>query len=583
MCGFVGVISEEAVTQIDREEIVEMNGFISHRGPDNIEYHHDEKFACGFSRLAIVDLDQRANQPMFDQTGQFVLLYNGEVYNSDQLRKELEILGHSFTTTSDTEVVLKSFIEWNVKCVEKFQGMFAFVIFDLKSKNTYLFRDQLGIKPLYFMNKKNKFYFSSELKVFLKISRLNVNADKLEEYTAFGNIAGEQTLFKDIFILLPGHYMILDHKNKSRKVKYYDLTDSFDGEKNNFSSEDLEKMLANSIVDHTMSDVGYGVQLSGGLDSSYVVAMLKKDKVATFSIGLDGCNELDESKYQNICSKYFNTTHHPYRFENKDFLRYLIKSIWYFDYPLHHPNIVSMFILCEKAKEEGVKVLLSGDGADEIFCGYRWQNEDSQDIDLDSVIKKSAYNQIGDIDQIFEGLSYDFSERKDLIRGEKDLSKATLILDQKLYLQKWLQRQDRMGMASSVEIRVPFCNTEILKLINPLSFEDKTNHKKDPKFLLKKIAEKYLPKDLVWRDKVGFGIPLEDWFREDGGLFSCLSFLQDETFKKRGICFVSFVGCQISSQSKNAIYSPFAFVIAKFRASPKETFSSPRKYLSFSL
>lgn len=535
MCGFVGLVSNKPINEKDLRAVVQMNKMLNHRGPDSDGYCNTEWFACGFSRLAIIDPDERSNQPMFDEDRRYLIIYNGEVYNHENLRNELKEMGYRFRTKSDTEVVLTSFIEWHTGCVEKFVGMFAFAIFDLKLKEVYLFRDQIGIKPLYFYAMKNKFYFSSEIKAFMVVSNLEANYDKLGEYSIFGSIAGNQTLFKNIFQLNPGSYVNVDNDIKLHTIQYYDIKQFFYKQRKNYSTCKVKELIHNSIMNHTKSDVGYGIQLSGGLDSSIIVAMINKLSIETFSIGLEGFENLDESKYQKMCSEKYGTIHNSYNFKNKDYLEYLLKSIWFFDYPLHHPNIVPMYIICEKAKERGVKVLLSGDGADEIFCGYNWNSNYKNMAKIDDIIYASSYTPPEVIKKVFSCLSFNMEEREKIIEDSGCVSTAILMLDQKLYLQKWLQRQDRMGMASSVEIRVPYCNIEIMECINGIDVDDKTDSQKTPKYILKKIAEEYLPHELVWRQKIGFGIPLEDWFRNKDGLGKLLCYLRDKIFKNRGI------------------------------------------------
>lgn len=545
MCGFVGVITKGIISNSDLESIRLMNNSIRHRGPDSEGYYNSDFFAGAHSRLAIIDLRERANQPMLDENKRYVLFFNGEIYNYEDIRVELKSAGYLFKTTSDTEVVLKSFMEWGVDCVSKFSGMFAFVIFDLKKKETYLFRDQIGIKPLYIYSDKDKLYFASEIRPFSVISKLKPNYEKLVEYSVFGDIAGNQTLFKGVSQLLPGHFIKINRDLDCSISEYYDIKSSFLREARKISLEELENVLNTSVVQHTRSDVGYGIQLSGGLDSSYVLSILASHKSAieTFSISLDDHSELDESKYQRFCAEKYKTVHHSHSFRNQDFRSLLAESIWFFEYPLPHPNVVPTYIVCMKAKERGVKVLLSGEGGDEVFGGYKWyfKNSGREGITKKELVHAASYNKAEDMSHIFSVLELDLSERGRIVEGVKDDFSSLLLLDQKCHLQKWLQKQDRMGMACSIEMRVPYCNIKVMDYVNNIDSLAKTDSLKEPKYLLKKIAEKYLPNEIVWRAKMGFAIPLEDWFRDNEGLSCFLRYLQDDVFKDRGIYNTSLV------------------------------------------
>ncbi|MFA4991095.1 MAG: asparagine synthase (glutamine-hydrolyzing) [Candidatus Omnitrophota bacterium] len=540
MCGFACVVKKGRVNDKDIKDIELMNRAIRHRGPDSEGYYHSDFFAGASSRLAIIDLDERANQPMLDEEKRRVLFFNGEIYNYEEIRERLKGAGHVFRTESDTEVVLRSFAEWGAECVNKFVGMFAFAIFDLKNRDVYLFRDQIGIKPLYFYRDKDKFYFASEIRPFLKIMSLRPDYDRLVEYSIFGDVAGSQTLFKGIMELMPGHFIKLNRDLDCDIRGYFDMKDSFLNNGRRHSMVELEDLLNHSVVQHTKSDVGYGIQLSGGLDSSYVLSVLasnNKQRIETFSISLDGYKELDETKYQKSCAERYNTIHHGYSFRNSDFRELLAKSVWFFEYPLPHPNVVPTYIVCRKAQERKVKVLLSGEGGDEVFGGYRWYFEKKGDKkpDREELVYRASYNRPEAMRNIFNKLELDLSDRRRIAAGLKDDFSSLLLLDQTCHLRKWLQKQDRIGMACSIEMRVPYCNILLMNYVNGISGKDKTNSFVEPKYLLKKIAEKYLPGELVWRQKVGFAIPLEDWFRDEEGLRGFLGYLKDKTFVDRGI------------------------------------------------
>jgi len=555
MCGFVGTYTKNLIKEKNIQILKNMNKTISHRGPDSSGIYKSKNYACAFSRLSIIDISNLANQPFSDPQKRYNLVYNGEIYNFAKLRRELEEKGKFFSTKSDTEVVLNSFIEWGVDCVKKFEGMFAFVVFDKKKNKIYMFRDQLGIKPIYYTKIGNSFYFASELKAFKKIVLLSLNSKKLVEYITWGNIVGEETLFQGIKQIEPGHYIKINSKLKINKKKYFDLKNTFSKSSKVKSFSNLENQLKNDIISHTVSDVNYGTQLSGGLDSSLITAIVSlnksqksSNKLRTFSTTLDN-KAMNEMEYQNMVSKLYKTQHHKQSFKQTDAKTFLKKCIWMYDYPLHHPNIISSYLMSNLAYKKNIKVLLSGDGADELFVGYNWDLKNK--ISNKQVLGSNSYLPYEIASKLFNFKNNDITLRHEIIKDIKDNHIAQSLLNQKAFLDKWLQRQDRSGMFASVEIRVPYCNVKLFETINSISFKEKTNNGKTSKFLLKKISEKYLPKKIINRKKIGFSIPLEDWFRDKNGLGSLLSYLNDDIFKSRPFYNHKLITSLIDSHLKN--------------------------------
>ena len=548
MCGFAGAFSKNAITDHLKSKIYAMNSLISHRGPDNAGYHRSEYYICAFSRLSIIDLDTRANQPFLDPSGRYILLFNGEIYNYIELREVLVKLGHHFTTQSDTEVLLNSYLEWGADCVEKLTGMFTFAIYDQELFNLIVFRDPLGIKPIYYMVTDDVFYFSSELKPFIKVNPLQLNSNKLIEYTACGSILGQETLFKNIREIEPGCFIKVDSMLNVNNHQYFNIADTFDYTNDQYDLHAIEDSVNKSIVNHMRCDVDYGVQLSGGLDSSLVTAMAathrirhQKKAMETFSVELD-CQDLNESPYQRIVSRQYKTHHNYYTYNTRDIEKSLIECIWMYDYPLHHPNIIPSYLMNTLAKKKNLKVLLAGDGADELFVGYSWNfNTDTANLRKQKIIESSFFTPLEVNQKVFKGGNVDLTTRHKLIQNINDPHIATALLDQRCYLDKWLHRQDRAGMYASIEIRVPFCNIEVFKLVNSISFNNKTLNGQTPKYLLKTIAEKYLDSSIVHRKKVGFGIPLEDWFRDYSKLGHMLKYLKDDLFHSRPLYDHKFV------------------------------------------
>ncbi len=538
MCGYVGAFSSKRISESCNKDLKSMINKIKHRGPDALGSFTSDNFITNFARLSIIDLKRRSDQPFIDSSKRFVLVFNGEIYNYLDLKRQLEKYKVKFKTSSDTEVVIESFKKWGTKCLNKFEGMFSFAIFDKKKKLVYLCRDQLGIKPLYYSKFNNILYFASEIKAFKNIFNFKLNKKKIIEYSVFGNIAGDETLIQGIKQVTSGTFLKINYSLSINKHIYFDLKKTFFNSKKNSTNDDIHGALVNSVKSHTVSDVGYATQLSGGLDSSLITAITsinksKNFKLHTYSVSLNN-KDVDERKFQKIVHKKYKTIHHNVVCNPKMICENISKMIWMYDYPLHHPNIIPSYFMNNLASKNKVKVMLSGDGADEIFEGYNWSLLNKKTISKKTIFAGN-FVPYKIIKKIFKNVDHSFFERKKLIDGIKSNSVATSILNQKLYLDKWLQRQDRAGMYASVEIRVPFCNVNILNKVNHLNHNIKTNFGKDSKFILKEISNKYLEKKIYNRKKIGFPLPLEDWFRNKNGIKSLIKYIQDETFYSRDI------------------------------------------------
>ena len=542
MCGFVGTFSTTVIGDEVNACLSRMNDVMSYRGPDSKGVFRSRNYACAFSRLKIIDLEDRANQPFQDASARYTLAFNGEIYNYLELRVQLKQRGHQFVTESDTEVLLNAFIEWGMDCANRLVGMFAFALYDSARNEVYLCRDQLGIKPIYYTLVGDALYFSSEIKPFSHVTSLKLNCSKLIEYACCGSILGSETLFEEISELEPGCFLSVNSDLGLAKSEYFNLSDTFSRQQLSLDIHEVERAVTDSIMLHTRSDVGYGTQLSGGLDSSLLTAIVatkcKRVNTAvlqTFSTEVDHPN-LNESIYQEAVSEQFNTRHSKYKLTNRDLKNHLLECIWMYDYPLHHPNIVASYLTNCLAKTSGNKVLLSGEGADELFMGYAWQfgGRDTKLVSSD-IVEANLFTPLDLTNRLFTCGESSLSGRHQLIAGIDNVHTAGLLLDQSCHLPKWFQRQDRAGMYASLEVRVPYCNVELFRLVNSLSFDAKTNGGCTAKHLLKTIGEGYLSADVVHRDKIGFGVPLDDWFRDPGGLGAMLHYLNDDMFRARSI------------------------------------------------
>jgi asparagine synthase (glutamine-hydrolysing) len=323
---------------VSREQVERMSEDIAHRGPGDSGQWFSEWCGIGFRRLSIIDLSAHGHQPMMDPSGTYVIAYNGEVYNFRALRKDLKSEGVVFTSTSDTEVVLQAFIRWGEACINRFIGMFALVIVNVNTHEVFVARDRFGIKPLYYTQTEDYWLFSSEIKAFRTLTRFQLNQDALYELFVFQAVAGRNTAYQDIYKVDAGSYWRFRPGRAPRSHVYADITATLTPQQPTDEREfmpALEASLAESIALHTESDVGYAVQLSGGVDSSFVTAVLARDlgaQLNTFSITLEGSVH-DESPYQQMVAKTFGTNHHEIGIGEHEFADAIDKAIWHMDAP----------------------------------------------------------------------------------------------------------------------------------------------------------------------------------------------------------------------------------------------------------
>ncbi len=551
MCGFVGAISKNG--KLLQENVLrEMTSIITHRGPDDDGFYTNSDWLhMGFRRLSIIDLSVNGHQPMLACDGRYAIIYNGEVYNYKEIRDELRGFGYDFVSDSDTEVIVKAYHQWREACLNRFIGMFAFMIADLHERKVFIARDPIGIKPLYMYEDDDFFFFCSEIKSLLPYKRLEPDFQSLDEFLIFRYIVGRRTLFKNVKSLLPGHYL----EYKDRKIvekEYFHLSNTFKPEFSRSFEEsciETEQRLRESIALHLRSDVEVGVQLSGGVDSSLITAIssqLTGKKLHSFSISFSE-NEYDESEYQKRVSSRYNTEHHDYPLDEKSFCQYTPKAIWHFEHPLCDPSVVGTYYLTEQAKHH-ITVMLAGEGADETFLGYvrstpatvkrlmyrrffyqhptlrnllskYWQFKKGKSFlnvtRYNPAMYSPSYADLNDVDSLIRGDDSGMEFRHQIESYAKgNLVDEILMQDQICDIAQWLCRADKMGMASSIEIRVPFCTVPMFSLANSIPYKLRVNGG-ERKAILKKIAEKYIDLDQIYRKKIGFGTPLEFWINKD--------------------------------------------------------------------
>jgi asparagine synthase (glutamine-hydrolysing) len=565
MCGFITVInpSNSAVDIISCRQATKI---LTHRGPDDKgEWISDPSDVyMGFRRLSIIDLSEEANQPMIGKTG-VVLVFNGEIYNFLSLRSELEAIGCRFRTHGDTEVLLQAIETWGIEALRKLEGMFAFVLWDNKNKRATIVRDFFGIKPLYLWEMPNGgVAIASEIKGFYALPGFNprFNVDALPEYLRFRCLCAEQTLLKDVYQVQPGEAYIYDQKNGNlNRSFYWDIIDNMAG----FSNQGNENTLIDGFLHrfkgtverHLIADVKVGTQFSGGVDSTLTSAISAKNLGAQLT-GFH-CHipheTIGEKAFASAIAEYLKMPVQYTTLNSELFFSDLLEKLtWHMDEPIGHPNAVGVYLVSKLAHGQ-VKVLLSGEGADETFAGYyRYRRIVFADLlrhkpfilkqitpftglfpkklqkMINTASKTSSNAQIlydtqfvppSVMGKLFSNPEYEersiYRRRSVLNRYE---SQSTLnrcqLFDIKTYLPSLLTRQDKMSMAASIENRVPFLTPEICTFAFGLPGYVRCNGL-STKILLKKSLTRYIPNKFVYRLKRGFELPLGEWFLTDTG------------------------------------------------------------------
>ena len=562
MCGIVGFNNKK------RDTLHEMIQSIKHRGPDDFGIFESDECSLGHVRLSIMDLTTQGHQPMIHKN--LKMVYNGEVYNFRELREELIQLGYSFSSDTDTEVILKAYHHWGIKAIDKFIGMFAIAIYDEISSELLLIRDRVGVKPLYYYYDDKDFIFASELKPIMKYKNdLKIDNDGLSEYFKYGYIPSPLSIFQNCSKLPAGHYAIYNTKSSKLEIKeYWSILPFFELPKFQKTEEELidelEKILINSFKYRMVSDVPVGVFLSGGIDSSIVVAILQKHhgNIHTFTIGFNE-KKYDESSYAKEIADYLGTKHTEKILEAKEAKEILKNFVDIYDEPFADSSSIPTAMVCQIAKDAGVKVVLSADGGDEVFCGYsrywkmdnRWKKISSipkalRNI-LISILKGLNFNTVNKILEK-KNLSYKLSVLKNALsyKNVKEMYTNSISFFQKDELKKllgksqieekefiqnnyessmqemmlWdyhhymvddiLTKVDRATMSVSIEGREPLLDHRIAEFMAQVPFHYKYKEGTS-KYLLKKVLERYIPKEMIDRPKMGFAIPILEWFKSD--------------------------------------------------------------------
>lgn len=607
MCGIVGIVSLNS-SRVHVNYSQAMVDKLKHRGPDSkgtcfintgcnfnsnftfktyskdINLSELDKLNCdiffGHTRLSIQDLSENGHQPMSDISQNIWITYNGEIYNFEELREELIILGHKFKSNSDTEVIIYSYLEWGIECIKKFNGMFAFSLYDNLKKQLYLVRDRYGIKPLYYsLNNDGILLFASEVKAILEYKEYNYDIDKeaLLEYFTFQNIFTDKTLNKDIHLLPAGNFICLNLREENKTINYnqywdFDFSNPLKLKDDREYTEELDRLFNQAVGRQLRSDVEIGSYLSGGIDSGLITAITSQHipNLKTFTMGFDLSSAsgmeltFDEREKAEYMSNLFKTEHYEMILKAGDMERCLPC----FTYHLEEPRVGQSYpnYYVAKLANKFVKVVLSGTGSDELFAGYPWRYYRAvNNIDFDDYIDKyydfwqrlipndeankvfaPIWNDIKDVNtrDIFKNV---FKKHSVQLTSQEDYINHSLYFEAKTFLHGLLVVEDKLSMAQGLETRLPFLDNDLvcfsqqipvsLKLanlnnsykINENISGNKTNKyyqkTKDGKLILRSVASKYMSKNITDRIKQGFSSPDASWFKGES-----IDFVKEKLF-----------------------------------------------------
>ena len=613
MCGIAGGTKFFSDDSLNNDIMIKMLSQIRHRGPDEWGVYNNKNVALGNVRLSIIDINT-GQQPLCNSNSSIWIAYNGEVYNYIELRKELESKGYTFKTQSDTEVVVLMYEEYGIDFINRLNGQFAISIWDKRKEELILVRDRLGIRPLFYSEQNKNLYFASEIKSLLEHPNINpkFNSNSLFETFTFWTTLSPNTIFDDIYEVPPGHYMIFSKKKREIK-QYWDISFPNKNQHTNLSFDNavgqFEEILKDSLKLRLRADVPVAAYLSGGIDSTITTALIKDvvpDMLQTFSIGFTD-KDYDESKYQNLASQYFGTKHTGFKINNSEIADVFEDVIWHTEMPLLRTSPAPMYSLAKKVRDSNIKVVITGEGADEMLGGYNifkeakirhfWAKQPNSKYR--PLLLKGLYpyipqlkNANNDMLKMFYG--YKLSETnspiyshllrwnngnqikkyfsKDIINdtlnynpveilnksiGNKfdkydNLSKAQW-LETKVFMSGYLlsSQGDRMGMANSIEGRYPFLDHRLVEFATSLNPDFKLKGL-DEKYLLKKVAENKIPKEILNRPKQAYRAPIKNSFISETAPDYVKSMLSEKTIKEQGIFDIDKVNGFINKLHKSA-------------------------------
>lgn len=519
MCGICGFYGRK-----DRQLLEAMANSLIHRGPDDSGLYEDELVGLGHRRLSIIDLSPQGKQPMANEDDTIRLVFNGEIYNFRDLRADLENKGHIFKSHTDSEVILHSYEEYGLKCVDNFRGMFAFALWDSRKRRLVLCRDRIGKKPLYYWQDSRGLIFASEIKSLLCCRDIprEVNRDGFYSFLAFQYVPGAQTAVKDVFRIPPGNMLIVENGRVSLR-EYWSIRKVVNSREDNSSDQNIERMgclLEESVRLRLVSDVPLGILLSGGLDSSSITALISRSgtkSIRTFSAGFG--EENDEFEYARTVSREFNTEHREFIVRPDNLALTLKKIVWHMDEPIADGGAFATYMIAETVRQY-VKVILVGEGADELFAGYSWHRLAGPGFAfVPQALKSRAYFYLNTFyrRQNKQPCIYkEFKQRFSLEGCRRDfLSRMMFFELENLLPNCLLMKVDKMTMAHSIEARAPFLDHKLIELAAALPAKFKIRNSVN-KYILRKFMEDKLPDEIVNRRKRGFLVPITKWL--NGGL-----------------------------------------------------------------
>lgn len=548
ICGFTGQLE-------NRENVIKkMTEVITHRGPDSDGFFSDDTISMGFRRLSIIDLEA-GHQPIYNEDKTLVLTFNGEIYNYKELRKELTALGHTFRTDSDSEVLVHGFEQWKEDLLPRLRGMFGFAIYNTVDHSIFIARDFFGIKPMHYTQMGGDFVYASEIKSILEhpkfVKRFNTRA--LDSYLSFQYAVPPETFFEDVYCLLPGHYLWYKD-GVVETTRYFEPRFKPDESMSEEEAVDkIEKVFENSVNAHKIADVEVGCFLSSGVDSSYVSTYFADQK--TFTVGFDFGEKYNEISWAENLSKLIGVEHHTHLISSEEFWDAVPTVQYHMDQPLADPSCIALYFVSRLASQY-VKVVLSGEGADELFGGYTCYNDPRvfkiyQTIVPHCIRKalRAIARKLPDIKgrdyliracdkledrYIGNAFMYDLKQKQSILK-DPSIATAPQNMVRKYYyrcrkyddvtkmqyldMNLWmvgdiLLKADRMSMANSLELRVPFLDKEVFKVAASLPTELRVN-KHNTKYAMRKAAARHLPEATAEKEKLGFPVPTRVWLRDE--------------------------------------------------------------------
>ncbi|SRR5579883_443075 len=596
MCGIGGVFDYgyKAQPEIGPELLVRMSDAMVHRGPDDSGYHISKSGVCGltFRRLSIIDLSPAGHQPMSTPDGRYTLVFNGEIYNHRLIRSELEAKGYRYRSHSDTETILYAYQEWGEACLEKFFGMFAIAIWDEEKQELFCARDRIGIKPFYYATPNGRFLWASEIKVLLQHPALKacLNENALPHYLSLMMPPAPETMFEGIYKLEAGHSLRIDSNGKIHKREWWSLLNAgapLDRITEEEAIAEIRRLLRQSILDRMMSDVPFGVFLSGGIDSSLNVALMAElmDRpVQTFSVGFKELEKYNEMQYARSIAERYKTDHHEILIDSRDAEGVISSLAYHEDEPNGDPVCIPLYFVSKLARESGTIVVQVGEGSDEEFAGYPWLVRDIKLYDRlwrplgkvsPKIMRRAAFLATSPLvknplireymrrfsrgEELFWGGALAFTEehKRRMLKNYGSEMSSTAFARQwhkevrtayprsqytrrMMYLEfkqrlpeLLLMRVDKVSMATSIEARVPFLDHRIVEFAFRLPRQIKLGPNYVPKYILKKAAEGILPNEHIYRKKMGFAAPVNEWLRTDLKLFLDDHLFQSDLIKSR--------------------------------------------------